>query len=405
MNNKSKIALSLFLSSSLLFSSVYAEDLGKLKEQKEEVNGKKEELEGQLHKVEGEISSVKKKLGEISNEIAKTDAKINETQILIDKKTEEINKTIDEIKATEIKLEEKKAALAKNLRKLHMKGEVTMMEYLFRSEDVSEFFDRFNLIKRVAKANRLLYEEVRETKRMLEEQKTHLEKEKKLQEEAKAELVSLKKSQEEKKAQEMTLLHELVEKERLVEHEIDQQEAAMAELNAMISAEIKRREEERKRREEEARKKREAGQEPPAYDEPVGSGQFMIPIPAGRYVISSPFGWRTHPITGAKTLHNGVDFAAPYNTPILAVDSGTVVYAGPARGYGNWIVIDHNNGYYSIYGHMFSDQLYVYPGQHVSRGQHIAGVGTAGSSTGNHLHLAISKNGINVNFVDPMSLF
>lgn len=405
MKSTLKFACTSFLATSLLFSSVHAADLDSLKDKKEETNEKKLQLESKLQVVQDDISSVRSKLKNIADEIANTDKKISQTKEQINQTKKEIKETEKKIEETTKKLEEKKKILAENLRKLHMKGEVTMMEYLFRSEDVSEFLDRFNQIKRFAKANRALYEEVRETKRQLEEEKAHLEAVKKEQEAAKASLESLKDSQQAKKKEEMSLLAELVEKESSVEHEIDDQEAAINEINAQIADEIKKREEARKKREEEARKKKEAGEEVPVYNEPVGNGQLSLPVRAGSYIISSPYGLRSDPITGVMTGHNGVDFAAPYNTPIYAADSGTVLYSGPASGYGNWIVIDHNNGYYTIYGHMYSDQLYVSAGQTVQKGQKIAGIGSSGKSTGNHLHFAVSKDPFNQNFVNPMSMF
>jgi murein DD-endopeptidase MepM/ murein hydrolase activator NlpD len=76
-----------------------------------------------------------------------------------------------------------------------------------------------------------------------------------------------------------------------------------------------------------------------------------------------------------------------------------VEYAGPGRGYGNFIKIDHGNGIETIYAHMYADQIYVRPGQRVTRGQHIAGIGSAGKSTGPHLHFEVLVGGIKV---DPL---
>ena len=123
-------------------------------------------------------------------------------------------------------------------------------------------------------------------------------------------------------------------------------------------------------------------------------GQMQWPAPAYTR-ISCYFGWRTHPITGRKNYHGGTDLAAPGGSPILAAESGTVIIAARHWSYGNYVVIDHGGGLATLYAH--SSKLLVSKGQHVERGQKIALVGTTGSSTGNHLHFEVRKNGVRVN--------
>lgn len=121
--------------------------------------------------------------------------------------------------------------------------------------------------------------------------------------------------------------------------------------------------------------------------------------PIANMRITSRFGMRKHPILRVYKRHEGVDFGAPVGTPIYAAESGVVIAAGPARGYGNWIVIDHGNRISTLYAHMYSNGIYVKRGQKVRRGQKIGAVGSAGFSTGPHLHFEVRKNGTPV---DPM---
>lgn len=117
--------------------------------------------------------------------------------------------------------------------------------------------------------------------------------------------------------------------------------------------------------------------------------------------ISSPYGYRVHPITGAKDLHRGMDIAVAGGTPIQAVHDGKVVFAGDAGGYGLCVVIEDEKGYLSRYAHCSSYSVSV--GQEVKKGDVIAAVGSTGDSTGNHLHLEVSKDGQYLNpyyFVD-----
>jgi murein DD-endopeptidase MepM/ murein hydrolase activator NlpD len=103
--------------------------------------------------------------------------------------------------------------------------------------------------------------------------------------------------------------------------------------------------------------------------------------------LSSSYGWRRHPLTGRYTMHEGLDFAAPRGTPILAASGGVVLAADYRDGYGNTVEIDHGDGLITRYAH--ASALLVQPGQLVERGQQIARVGTSGRSTGPHLHFEV----------------
>jgi murein DD-endopeptidase MepM/ murein hydrolase activator NlpD len=121
--------------------------------------------------------------------------------------------------------------------------------------------------------------------------------------------------------------------------------------------------------------------------------------------VTSPFGWRIHPIYGYRSLHNGVDFGVGCGTPIRAAASGTVVERYFQSAWGNRVIIDHGVhhgvGLATITNHMNAPAV-VTPGQHVSRGQVVGYVGTTGWSTGCHLHFTVMQNGVPVN---PMSWF
>jgi murein DD-endopeptidase MepM/ murein hydrolase activator NlpD len=125
-----------------------------------------------------------------------------------------------------------------------------------------------------------------------------------------------------------------------------------------------------------------------------GTGSLIYPVNGP---ITSPFGWRIHPILGYKKFHTGVDFGVGYGTPILAADSGTVIYSTWMGGYGNVIIVDHGDGLSTLYAHQSS--LAVGTGARVTRGQTVGYVGSTGFSTGPHLHFEVRVNG---NPVDPM---
>jgi len=119
-----------------------------------------------------------------------------------------------------------------------------------------------------------------------------------------------------------------------------------------------------------------------------GSGQMLLPVMGE---ITSPFGWRMHPVLGYERFHAGLDVGADYGTTIHAAERGTVIFAGWYGGYGNAVIIDHGGGITTLYAH--ASELYVVEGQSVQRGQAIAAVGSTGLSTGPHLHFEVRRDG------------
>lgn len=122
---------------------------------------------------------------------------------------------------------------------------------------------------------------------------------------------------------------------------------------------------------------------------------FAWPIKAD-YRLTSPYGWRMHPIRGRQAFHSGIDIGAQMRTPIHAAADGVVAYSGPGGSYGNMIILRHKNGLFTVYGH--SSKLIAKKGQYVKRGQKIALVGSTGASTGPHLHFEVKNS---KKFVNP----
>ncbi|HEY5126261.1 MAG TPA: LysM peptidoglycan-binding domain-containing M23 family metallopeptidase, partial [Bradyrhizobium sp.] len=138
------------------------------------------------------------------------------------------------------------------------------------------------------------------------------------------------------------------------------------------------------------------------YDETGKSAKkFLVRKPVGSAIMRSGFGARRHPILGFVKMHTGVDWAAPYGTPIFASGNGVVEKAEREGGYGNYVRLKHANGYETAYGHMSAFAKGMAPGKRVRQGQVIGFVGSTGMSTGAHVHYEILVNG---RFVDPMRI-
>ncbi|NLC65940.1 MAG: M23 family metallopeptidase, partial [Clostridium sp.] len=131
---------------------------------------------------------------------------------------------------------------------------------------------------------------------------------------------------------------------------------------------------------------------PPVDEKPQGSSGYIRPL-NGR--INSPYGMRLHPIYGIYRMHTGIDIPASSGTPIKATRGGVVIRSSYWGGYGNTVLILHDNGISSLYAHMSRFNTSV--GAIVSQGQTIGYVGSTGDSTGPHLHFEIRKNGNHVN--------
>lgn len=126
-------------------------------------------------------------------------------------------------------------------------------------------------------------------------------------------------------------------------------------------------------------------------------GDIIWPLP-GYGNITSYFGYRTSPTAGASSNHKGIDISAPFGTPVIAALAGTVIASSEGWAEGKYVIIDHGNGYKTLYMHM--SQRNCVSGQHVSQGQVIGYVGSTGISTGNHLHFAVTVNNV---YQNPLS--
>ncbi|MBR2194028.1 MAG: peptidoglycan DD-metalloendopeptidase family protein [Salinivirgaceae bacterium] len=144
------------------------------------------------------------------------------------------------------------------------------------------------------------------------------------------------------------------------------------------------------KKEQKAEQKNEQKAETKKSETKSNNGNIPSGKPCTYSRISSPFGERIHPVYGKKSFHKGIDLAAPNGTPIYATADGVVAFAGVCNGYGNFIKLNHQNGYKTGYAHMSS--MVVKTNDKVKKGDLIGYVGSTGTSTGNHLHYEVYYN-------------
>ena len=352
-------------------------------------------------KANDELKEVEKELDGALQEVSEISDSINDVENEISSLTEKIDGLKNSISEKEADLKQKESLLDERLAASYMNGGTSpYMDALF-SGGVVNLVTNYDMIKQIAEYDNNLINEVKATKTSLEEEKQQSEEAKEEKEKKSEELKSLK-------SQKQTKVNSLTAEQKEIQSKIDEYDA---ETKKMQAAEKKALAEE-KAAAEAAKKAAYAKSSSSSSSNSSsssssrssstvskGSGQFMWPVPSSSYV-SSPYGYRIHPIYGTKKLHAGMDIAASSGSTIVAADSGTVILAsyGYNGGYGNYVIISHGNGYTTRYAHCSS--LSVSVGQQVSKGQKIAAVGSTGASTGPHCHFEIRINGSTVNPAD-----
>lgn len=293
-------------------------------------------------------------------------------------------------------LEELNEKYKDRIRAMEEESPLSYWTVLFKATSFSDFLDRINMIQEIAAADERRLEELREASQRVIDAKAALEEEKTALEATRLDLEASQAELEDKRREADDLLRQLAargeEYQALLEESEKQQNALMEELAQ------KEDEYDRALYEEWLEKNPPAPSTPetPAPEIPEDESDWITPVPY--YTLTSPFGMRWHPILGIYRMHNGVDLACAEGTPIYASRGGLVEVAGyQADGAGNYIQLNHGDGFRSIYMHM--THYIVQQGQYVVPGQIIGYVGNTGLSKGAHLHFGISYQGT---YVNPM---
>lgn len=357
-----------------------------------------------LKYVLGQVDIVKGKMKDTSGKIAVTE--------------QSLKKTAEELEDTEARIVSREKVLESRVRLMYTDGAVSYLDVLLSSNSFTDFLDRADSLKMIVDQDQELLVQHKADKALVVEKKQELEGQyaqaKKLYGDLEDQRSLLKQKEEEKQEliayydkeiqdsddiseEQNTKLVELASQRSALEKEKDKIKAEEAARKAAAAkAEAARREAEAKKRAAAAAASSSSSGSSSATAYAGGDGPLLMPVGAAR--ISSPYGYRTHPVTGeVGKLHTGTDFAVPQGTSIHAADSGTVLVAEWWNGYGNCVIIDHGGGMWTLYGHIRDGGIKVKAGEHVSRGQVIAESGSTGRSTGPHLHFEVRIDGKPVN--------
>ena len=356
-----------------LTQSVFSDYVSNLREQRANLQSQLDASNAQIEIIQSDVSELVNQITELNEQITSQEIEIE----LLQQQKEDLEKTIVETEenleiATE-EFEKQKKQLEERLVASYKSWETTYLVVLLQSSSLSEFISNYYMISELVSADEKMLERISEQKEQLEFAKLELKRQKKelntTVEESENKAVSL----ENMRVINNSYIAQLSAEEAEYTNSIVEMQTEIKKVEAEILT---------------------AARMNIGYDY-VG-GEMAWPVP-GYTLITSPYGMRTHPITGVYKLHTGTDISAPMGTDFIAANDGVVAKAEYNYAYGNMVMINHGGGVSTLYAH--GSQILVEVGQSVTRGEPVLKVGSTGYSTGPHAHFEVRING---QYTDPM---
>lgn len=355
----------------------------------QEAQDEKAQLEKALKEAQSTIEDLRDSKGDIESKVTELNqqlidisARITDLENQLTAKSEDIQETKDELAGAKEREAQQYADMKVRIQFMYENGQTSYLEALLSSRNISEFLNSADYIAQIQSYDRQKLTEYQDTVESIVNLEAQLEHEY-------TDLEALKSTVESNKATVAAMMRqkesELADISGDIEDAQSDADYYAAEIQAQeeLIAAIKRAEAE----------KAAAGVE----EHPYTGGAFRWPCPSSTRVTSD-YGTRVSPMSGASSNHKGIDIGASAGADIIAAADGTVTAASYSSAAGNYVMIDHGGGLYTVYMHASS--LLVSPGQTVSAGDVIAKVGSTGISTGSHLHFGVSLNG---SYVSPWS--
>ena len=416
-------------------SSEIRKQINALQENRKDIKNQISDLQTQYQQTSDDIADIvarknviDQEIGLLHTEIININEQISAYSVLIADQQEELDKAQD-------RYDELNADCKTRIQAMEEEGTVSYWEVLFKAKNFSDLLDRLNMVEEIASSDTRRLQELSEAAQRVETAQQELATEKGELEGTRTELDNAQNELDVKRQEADDLIVQLIAKSE----ELKQQQVDLEEEDEALLDEIARKEQEYNEAKLEEWLAYMATYVPPTtvapsipISNPDGSnsgtnngstdsgsssggnsssggsssnvtvGSSWL-VPCSYRMVSSPFGFRESPTTGASTYHQGVDLAAPAGTPIIASRGGTVTVAGYSNSAGYYVTINHGDGFSSIYMHMTN--YVVSSGQKVNQGQTIGYVGSTGISTGNHLHFGIAQNGAYVNPCNYVGLY
>lgn len=377
------VALCLFLGitsySPKVEASSYVDQLQEAIKEKDKLESALSTAKKKVNSLQNSQKTVQAKVNELTSELTSISNKIYQIEVQLNELSAKIDEANAELERAKEKEKSQYAAMKLRIRYMYENESTSVANIMFGSKDMASMLNALNYISELSEYDRNVMDELTELKVQQEVVAEQLKKDyddlqlaKKDIEDQKSAVGVLLSA----KNQELGKLGEEIVDAKALQKEYEQEVKAQAEILAIITQQI-------------------AAENGKNYQNFMSEAGFLWPCPAYTRV-SSDYGKRTAPTSGASLNHQGVDLAAPYGSDIMAAQSGTVMKAAYTSVMGNYVILNHGkdssgNVICTIYEHASS--LLVKEGDVVYQGQVIAKVGSTGVSTGNHLHFAVTKGG------------
>ena len=375
-------------------SSAIKQEIQELEKKKQEAQDKLNALKLEMDQHAGEFEKIKAEKAYIDQQVAYLSQQIS----AINEQITSYNKMIAE-KHTELRAAEKEltALQAKNkerLRAMEKHGKLSYWSVIFKANNFSDLLDRLKMVNEIQENDKKCIEQICVAMETVSQAKEELEKSKAELVVVEAQLTAAQAELAPKQAEADRLLGEMIAKDE----EFREMKEKAEESLSQVKLEILDKEEQydaAKEREYQEWLQAQQSQNNQNDGRPNTVDGVTWVVPINYTYFSSPYGMRMHPVYGGWRMHHGVDLSAPTGTPIIASRSGVINSVGfEAGGAGNYVNIDHKDGFVTRYMHM--THYIVAPGQYVYAGQVIGYCGSTGASTGPHLHFGIYYNGASV---------
>ena len=343
-----------------------------LEEKQQQLTNVQQQIEAQQRKAElarRKEQTIAEQLRAIQQELDVAEEEFEAINDQLENTEQHIKSNIELSNRLTKKLEAQTKTLHRRIRDIYKNGQVNYLDVLLGAKDFNDFVGRMDILKKILAYDNALIQGTKTDREALRKAKEQLETDR-------AKIVELRKLAAAKREQVASRRQERRGVLNAATYERETAERAYRELI------------ETSRQIEQLIKRIQSG------DKNIGGSTGTMTWPA-EGEVTSPFGWRVHPIFGTQRLHTGIDIGADYGDAIRAADGGVVIHADWIGGYGNAVIIDHGNGISTLYAH--NSQLLVSEGQTVSKGQTVARCGSTGYSTGPHLHFEVRHNGSPVN--------
>ncbi|MEI8215847.1 MAG: peptidoglycan DD-metalloendopeptidase family protein [Eubacteriales bacterium] len=335
-----------------------------------DVNDKISAVQSKLSHGKAIEKSLNSKIKTLDNQIQYKENQINKLESDINHTNTKITQAQADLDATSKAMGKQSDGLNKRLRAMYKNGDVGLVEIVLGSSSMADFMTNIDMVQKILdndveilKGIKVKYASIAEKKKTLLSLQNEITYQRNVQADTKNQL-------EGDITKASSLRSQVAKSNKELERQIDELNKEANDLIAKIRA--------------------------LQGDQAYYGGKLGWPTP-GYYRITSPFGYRMHPILHVYKLHTGIDIAVPANSNVVAANGGIVIFAAWSGSYGNMVMIDHGGGIVTLYAH--NNKFKVSKGDKVTKGQVVALSGSTGASTGPHVHFEVRNNG---KYEDPM---